>query len=1306
MATLNSPGVAVTVVDESFYTPSAPGTTPLIIVASQANKTNSAGTGIAPGTQTANAGKVYLLSSQLDLGTTFGTPYFQTDASGNPVHAGELNEYGLQAAYSYLGVSSRAYVVRANIDTSQLIGTANIPAGAPTAGTYWFDTTDTAFGVFEWNANPATTTGGQTFINRAPIVITSTTQLSTPSDTTSAPIASIGAIGSYAITACGTLNKLWFKNYLGTWVQVGSNAWSASWPTVVSTLASRTLSSANSLTIAATGNGVAPTLTVSPTATTAASTLTVTATAITNNIITATNTLAGGEIITFSSTFNGISSATTYYVLSSNLTSSGFSVSLTAGGTPVTITATGSASSTGTITRLSGTQSNVITASGAGTTLVVGDPIVFGGTTYGGIVSGTTYYVIAATGNYFAISATQGGVPFVLTSGSGVAMTAVETETTFTATGVTTFTQLAAAINGKIPGLTVTVNSNNQLAFYCNGTIDTITLSGSLCGTGAGATGLTAGTYYCPLLTIAPHTSVPAYKTSDSTPRPTGSVWIKSTYPNLGANWAVWLYNATTASFNQINAPLYPTSTAAIYGLDPSGGGLNIPVGSLYVKYNDYEYSGHGTNPLVADFKIHLRQNSGPTNITTGIIKSTTFSAGSYTFTAIESVVGSAYLGDYTLSQTYSSSNGKTVSFTATGSASSDAIAFAGAVNAAGFTNVTATVNSNNQIVISHATGGTIHFADGTGTPLNLSGLVPGTTSNLYAAALGESVYTFGRASNWITLNTNSASNITYVASASTPTTLTADQQLWYNSNLTDVDIMVNDGTHWRGLQNYNFTTRTSASFNYGQTASTPFAGANATDPNGPIVSATQPTTQSNGNTLQQGDIWVNTSNLDSFPWIYVWNISSLTWVLVNNSDHTTENGIVFADARWNSTGLNSTQDTIVSMMNSDFLDYDAPDPAKYPKGMLLWNLRRSGYNVKKFVRNYINVQGKNPRSWTNENQTSYYPHTWVSQAANQSNGAGTFGRKAQRAVIVQALGSLVNSNQNIRDEDSLSYNLIACPGYTELIDEMVSLNYDRGIQSFVVGDTPARLTPDATSLSNWGANTAKATSNGEQGLTTTDPYLGMYYPWGYTTDNNGNNIAVPPSHMMLRTIALSDNVSYPWFSPAGTRRGGITNASAVGYVDSTGSFQSVALNTGQRDALAAIHVNPVTFINGTGLVAYGQYTRQLAASSLDRINVARLVIYLRRQFNVLAKPYVFEPNDTITRNEIKNAANSLLLELVGQRAIYDYLVVCDTSNNTPARIDRSELHLDIAVEPVKAAEFIYIPMRLENTGAIKGLTA
>jgi phage tail sheath protein FI len=94
----------------------------------------------------------------------------------------------------------------------------------------------------------------------------------------------------------------------------------------------------------------------------------------------------------------------------------------------------------------------------------------------------------------------------------------------------------------------------------------------------------------------------------------------------------------------------------------------------------------------------------------------------------------------------------------------------------------------------------------------------------------------------------------------------------------------------------------------------------------------------------------------------------------------------------------------------------------------------------------------------------------------------------------------------------------------------------------------------------------------------------------------------------------------------------------------------------------------------------------------------------MRYQLNVIAKPFIFEPNDTITRNEIKQQIEKFLLELVGQRALYDYLVVCDTSNNTPARIDANELHVDIAIEPVKAVEFIYIPLRLENTGAIKGL--
>ena len=436
---------------------------------------------------------------------------------------------------------------------------------------------------------------------------------------------------------------------------------------------------------------------------------------------------------------------------------------------------------------------------------------------------------------------------------------------------------------------------------------------------------------------------------------------------------------------------------------------------------------------------------------------------------------------------------------------------------------------------------------------------------------------------------------------------------------------------------------------------------------------------------------------------------------MLDKTDQTTENGGLFADARWNEDGLTADPATIEQLLTSNFLDFDAPDPALYPRGMLLWNLRRSGFNVKKFKKNYINTLDDNLRYKASQSDNGdaptsgdsmefYYPHRWVTESANQADGSGSFGRFAQRKVVLQSLQALVNSNQEIRDTERNGFNLLACPGYPELIGELISLNYDRGLTAFVVGDTPARLTPDATTINNWGTNAALALEDNEKGLVSSDEYLGVFYPWGFTSDNAGRDVIVPPSHMILRMIALSDQVSYPWFAPAGTRRGGITNATAVGYLNSEGEFVSVALNEGQRDTLYNVKVNPITFFVGSGLVNFGQKTRARNASALDRINVARLVIYLRSQLNKLAKPYIFEPNDKITRDEIKQQVESLLLELVGQRALYDFLVVCDESNNTPNRIDRNELYVDIAIEPVKAVEFIYIPVRLKNTGEIAGL--
>lgn len=1109
MAQLSSPGVSVTVIDESFYTPAAPGTVPLIIVASQENKLNAAGTGIAPGTLKANAGKVYLLTSQMDLGNTFGIPYFETDGENNPVHAGELNEYGLQAAYSFLGVSNRAYVVRADVDTSQLVGTAKIPTGLPADGTVWLDTATTNFGVFEWNSNPATSPNGQTFTHQAVTVITDSTLL----DNSGAPIPSIGAVGTYAMVSTTTLNKLWYKKGLtdtpaGQWVEVGSSAWVASRPTVV-------------------------------------------------------------------------------------------------GGT--------------------GSYAN------PGTTLQINNTVVFNsGTDQNGMATGINDAQIpgisaAAVNGQLQIYST--GVDIVITGGSGLAE------------------------SGIVPNL---LGSNGPTVEY---------------------------RFKAPALTLSAHYNVPPYANPNPAAiagYPTGSIWIKTTSVNKGANWVVKKYNEVTNTWIQQPANLYANSAAALAALDPTGGGINLAAKQVYVKFNDDE----GTPPY-ANFKIYYRSGVGPTAVTTNIVGSQ-FIPGdgtqTFTFTIQETVAGSATLVPaMPINVTFD------INSTDSGAAAGRKIVAALQAALAG-TKIAVSLNSNNSISISHTQGGDIKFVDGAANPLSLL-FTEGTTGNVYVTAPDTYV-----ASLWATM----AGGTAFATPSSTaPTTTPADGTLWYNSDVTEVDIMVNDGTSWTGYLSEGAMAINQAVYSAG--------GELPTDPNGPIVSSTQPKVQSAGGPLANGDLWIDPSPTENYPQIYKYNGLTGKWVLIDNTDQVTSNGIVFSDARWTVDGMGSDPSTIKDLLGSNFVDFDAPDPALYPKGTLLWNLRRSGFNVKRYVKNHIDTTATN--QLLNEPMSSYYPDRWVTEAPNTVAGVGQFGRKAQRAVVLKALTETIQSNQGIRQPDTVIFNLLSCPGYLETTSALVGLNTDNGETAFIVADSPARLTPDATSLSNWGNNTAGAAIDGEDGLIETNAYSAVYYPWGYTQDLTGNNVVVPPSHIMLRTIALNDNVSYPWFAPAGVRRGGVTNASSVGYVDPvTGEFNTVALNLGQRDTLAAVHVNPITYLAGTGLVAYGQKTRQLVASSLDRINVARLVIYLRYQLNQLAKPFVFEPNDTITRNEIKQQVEKLLLELVGQRALYDYLVVCDTSNNTPARIDRNELHVDIAIEPVKAVEFIYIPMRLENTGAIKGL--
>lgn len=227
---LSSPGVQVTVIDESQYLPAAPNSVPLIVIATAQNKVNAAGTGVAVGTTAANANKLYAITSQRDLVTYFGNPFFYKTTNGTPIQGYELNEYGLLAAYSALGTTNLAYVIRANVDLAALVGRTGRPSAAVTEGTFWLNTASSTWGIFEFNA----TTG--VFTNKTPVVITNASDLDGP-----APDASIGNIGDYAVVQVtdfgqpDTYSTYWYKNLSNDWVAVGSADWQGSWPALQGT---------------------------------------------------------------------------------------------------------------------------------------------------------------------------------------------------------------------------------------------------------------------------------------------------------------------------------------------------------------------------------------------------------------------------------------------------------------------------------------------------------------------------------------------------------------------------------------------------------------------------------------------------------------------------------------------------------------------------------------------------------------------------------------------------------------------------------------------------------------------------------------------------------------------------------------------------------------------------------------------------------------------------------------------------------------------------------------------------------------
>jgi hypothetical protein len=884
-------------------------------------------------------------------------------------------------------------------------------------------------------------------------------------------------------------------------------------------------------------------------------------------------------------------------------------------------------------------------------------------------------------------------------------------------------------------------------------------------GTVLTALGIPAGTYYQPNVKISTSSDIPLWQTGQDYPRPSGSVWQKIGSSGNGLNSVMSVYNTTAKSFisKTVN---YATDDAAIIETLDATGGQAIPAGTLYAQYGYantysagpvYYWTRLATGPtVVTGTNTDPSFTAGPYTLQVYVTTANSNNwSGPYTMTLDDNTDAQDFVEAWQLANIPDTSavlatNGAIqISHLLGGSIRIDDIANTGISNGvleeAGF--IPKTYNAGDQVFegtdgVKYGFPVTVEYGvsqkttSGSGTGLTVgisayagdyqidsiisagSGFNVGDTVSFDADDLGNpggtdlilkvtavstgavtkltSVNADGIAadpyeimlSNWVAIDPNFESN------EGAPTQTPANGTNWFYSTVDQVDIMVNTVDGWKGYRNVAYSSN-------GFPLPT---GSDVTDPNGPIVSASEPELQSDDTPLVYGDIWIDTSDLENYPLIkrYQQVDGEDTWVLIDNTDQTSSAGVLFADARWstNQNTINPANDpipTIVSLLSSDNLDLDAPNPSLYPVGMLLFNTRRSGYNVKQWNTNYFNGA-----AFPDETLPAIRS-TWVSASGLQADGAPYMGRKAQRNMVVKALRSVIDTNQAIRDEDN-NFNLLATPNYCECQPNMVGLNNERGNTGYILGDTPLGLPMQATAIQAWATNAAGATSTGEDGCVTRDTYLGLFYPSGIATDLEGNEVVVPPSHMMLRTFLRNDTIAYPWFAAAGTRRGIIDNALNIGWLNrDTGEFQPEKPNIGIRDTLYTNFINPLVFFTGQGLLNYGNKTSFNSQSALDRTNVARLIAYIRRQLTIAARPFVFEPNDAITREQISGVVESLMVDLVAKRGIYDYLVVCDESNNTPARIDRNELWIDVAIEPVKAAEFIYIPVRVLNTGELAG---
>ncbi len=274
------------------------------------------------------------------------------------------------------------------------------------------------------------------------------------------------------------------------------------------------------------------------------------------------------------------------------------------------------------------------------------------------------------------------------------------------------------------------------------------------------------------------------------------------------------------------------------------------------------------------------------------------------------------------------------------------------------------------------------------------------------------------------------------------------------------------------------------------------------------------------------------------------------------------------------------------------------------------------------------------------------------------------------------------NAITSIANPDEIDINMLAIPGLN-MIDH--TLLYGKA-KSIVEDRQDCFLVFDA------GNSTATKTQVISQVESEDNNYVATYYPWVKIFDDENNQYTwVPPSTVLPGVVAFTDKVAHPWFAPAGLNRGGLTEV----------VMAKDRLTQSERDDLYEARINPIATFPGQGVCVWGQKTLQAKPSALDRVNVRRLLITLKKFIASTSKFLVFEQNNAALRQRFLNIVQPYLEGVQQKSGLTSFKIVVDDTVNTPDVIDRNELRGNIFLKPTRTAEFIVLDFVVMGSGAV-----